>query len=307
MVPARLTLRNFLSYGDGGPPIELEGIGLACLCGENGHGKSSLIDAITWALWGRARGRDLDALIHHGRRHMEVDFEFFAGEARYRVIRRRQRVGNRGAGRPSLEFQVRGGQEWHPLTEPSIGQTERAIERTLKLSYETFVNSALLLQGKADLFTAAGSASRKKILAEILDLGRYDAFETRAKEARQRRADEVHSLERTIEGAAARRSQLPELEHRHVATLAELTAVASELAGITSELRAVETAQATSQRARDECASLERDRAEESRRLQSVEAELASLTAAIVADEPLLAAAPAIRSGYARLRRARAA
>src|SRR5215204_5430210 len=106
MVPARLTLRNFLSYAEDCPPIDLEDIGLACLCGDNGHGKSSLIDAITWALWGRARGRDLDALIHQGRRQMTVEFEFVAGEARYRVIRRRQRVGARGASRASLEFQV---------------------------------------------------------------------------------------------------------------------------------------------------------------------------------------------------------
>jgi exonuclease SbcC len=307
MIPARLTLRNFLSYGDGSPPIELEGIGLACLCGENGHGKSSLVDAITWALWGRARGRDLDALIHHGRRHMEVDFEFFAGEARYRVIRRRQRVGNRGAGRPSLEFQVWAGEEWRPLTEPSISHTEQAIERTLKLSYETFVNSALLLQGKADLFTAAGSASRKRILAEILDLGRYDGFEMLAKEARQRRAEEVRGLEQTIEETAGRRSQLPEVERQHAVTVCELAGVAPELARATSELRSVETAQAALERARDQRASLEQDRARESARLQNAEAELASLAAAIAADEPLVAAAPAIRSGYARLRRARAA
>src|SRR5918997_736508 len=116
MVSARLTLRNFLSYADACPPLDLEGIGLACLCGDNGHGKSSLIDGITWALWGRARGRDLDALVHRGRRDMEGDFEFIAGEARYRVIRRRQRIGARGAGRPGLEFQVRHAGEWRPLT-----------------------------------------------------------------------------------------------------------------------------------------------------------------------------------------------
>ena len=41
-----------------------EGIHLACLTGHNGAGKSSLLDAMTWVLWGKARGRRVDDLVH---------------------------------------------------------------------------------------------------------------------------------------------------------------------------------------------------------------------------------------------------
>ncbi len=54
MLPLRLELRNFLPYR-APAPLELGGLRLACLSGVNGAGKSALLDAITWALWGRAR------------------------------------------------------------------------------------------------------------------------------------------------------------------------------------------------------------------------------------------------------------
>ncbi|MCH8974234.1 MAG: AAA family ATPase, partial [Chloroflexi bacterium] len=56
MLPISLTLRNFLSYRDAAPTLRLEDVHLVCLCGPNGQGKSALLDAITWVLWGNARG-----------------------------------------------------------------------------------------------------------------------------------------------------------------------------------------------------------------------------------------------------------
>ena len=65
MIPIRLELENFLCYRQP-DPLDFSGIHVACLAGDNGAGKSSLLDAITWALWGRARARRDDELIHMG-------------------------------------------------------------------------------------------------------------------------------------------------------------------------------------------------------------------------------------------------
>ncbi|MEI2617645.1 MAG: AAA family ATPase [Thermomicrobiales bacterium] len=54
MIPLQLTLRNFLSYRDEAT-IDFTNIRIACLSGDNGAGKSALLDAITWALWGETR------------------------------------------------------------------------------------------------------------------------------------------------------------------------------------------------------------------------------------------------------------
>ena len=68
---------------------------MACLCGENGHGKSALLDAITWCLWGKARGQVQDDLISHGADEARVELEFMARDSRFRVIRSRARAGGR--------------------------------------------------------------------------------------------------------------------------------------------------------------------------------------------------------------------
>src|SRR5205085_8811605 len=170
-----------MSYTDVHEPLSFEGIHVAVLTGDNGHGKSALLDAITWALWGRARARSVDELIHAGAAEMEVEFEFELDEHQYRVIRKRQRRGKHG--QSDLQFAVRsesGG--YRPLTERSVGETERLIERTLRMSYETFTNSSFIQQGRADSFTTNSPAERKRILAEILELGYYDELEARAKE-----------------------------------------------------------------------------------------------------------------------------
>jgi len=52
MQPTRLALQNFLSYGD--VEVDLTGLSLAALLGANGAGKSSLVDGITWPLYGEA-------------------------------------------------------------------------------------------------------------------------------------------------------------------------------------------------------------------------------------------------------------
>ena len=44
MIPVRLSVENFLCYREGVPALDFTGIHLACLCGPNGHGKSTLLD-----------------------------------------------------------------------------------------------------------------------------------------------------------------------------------------------------------------------------------------------------------------------
>src|SRR3954469_17776448 len=103
MVPVRLTLRNFMCYRDDSPPIDFESVHTAVLCGDNGAGKSALLGAMTYALWGFARENVSDEdLITQGENDMSVDFEFRLGEQHSRAPRKPPRRNNRGM----LTFQV---------------------------------------------------------------------------------------------------------------------------------------------------------------------------------------------------------
>ena len=160
-------------------PLDLSGIHLACLAGDNGHGKSALLDAMTWALWGKARARQEDELVSIGQKEMEVEFEFRLGDSHYRVIRKRE-LGTRG--RSSLDFQMRDNGRFRSFTASTQRETQARISEVLRMEYDTFINSALLLQGRADEFTVKQPAERKRILGEILGLSIYDQYEQRAKD-----------------------------------------------------------------------------------------------------------------------------
>src|ERR1035437_5079328 len=117
MIPIKLTLRNFMCYRDNVPPINFEGIHTACISGNNGNGKSALIDAITWALWGETRANSADDLIHAGQSEVEVDFEFAVGTQRYRIIRKHSKPKTaRSSGQTILEFQMAAPEGYKVLT-----------------------------------------------------------------------------------------------------------------------------------------------------------------------------------------------
>ena len=80
MIPLKLRLSNFMCYRDE-QTLDFSGIHLACLTGDNGHGKSALLDAMTWALWGRARARRDDELIALGETEMWVETRVRLGTA----------------------------------------------------------------------------------------------------------------------------------------------------------------------------------------------------------------------------------
>ena len=177
MIPLKLTLKNFMCYKDA--TLDLDGVHLACLSGDNGAGKSALLDAITWSLWGKARASD-DELIAQGQTEMQTDFEFRVNEQLYRIVRTRSR---KGAGHTDLNFQARTPEEtWRNISGNLKKATQQEIIKALRMEYETFINSAFLLQGRADEFTNHTPGERKKVLADILGLSYYDGLEAQAKE-----------------------------------------------------------------------------------------------------------------------------
>ncbi len=234
MVPLRLTLYNFLSYREA--TLDFRGLHTACVCGANGAGKSSLLEAIAWAVWGGSRVTRDDDIIHTGMTEARVDFLFMSQQCIYRVVR--SRVRGQGTG---LEFQVAlesasrlgPAQLWQPasgnaetdvasppvalsvlelpansqvfsaltfrsLTAKGVRATQQLIVQHIKLDYETFVNSAYLRQGRADEFMLKRASDRKQILADLLKLNQYDSLAERAKDQARQLKGQIDLLQQNL-------------------------------------------------------------------------------------------------------------
>ena len=216
-----------MCYRDSVPALDLEGIHVACLCGDNGHGKSALLDSITWALWGQSRARTQDELVHQGLEDMAVDLEFSARSQRYRVSRKYARRG-RQQGHAILELQVSSGNGFTPISGNTLRETQERIRDILHMDYDTFVNTAFLLQGKADMFTAATPAKRKEVLAEVLDLAYYETLEERAKDRSRGIQDDIRNVDSRIEVRRHDAARRPEYEEDLATVSADLEALESQ-------------------------------------------------------------------------------
>lgn len=193
MTPLKLTLQNFLSYRHA--TLDFTGFHTACICGANGAGKSSLLEAVTWAIWGESRTATADDVIHSGETDVRVDFEFLNNQQVYKIIRMRSR-GKAAA----LQFQVQSASgDFIALTTKGIRDTQDYIVRELKLDYDTFISSAYLRQGRADEFMLAKPAKRKEILGNLLKLDQYEMLAQQAKEKAKEHKLRADTLEQTLE------------------------------------------------------------------------------------------------------------
>ena len=257
-----------MCYRDSTEVLDLTGVHLACLSGENGAGKSALLEAITWALWGRARGLVIDdELISKGATEMEVDFEFILNGDAYRVIRKRAMKGK--AGTTVLEVQIGdgepGSEQWRTISGATIKESQARIGELLKIDYETFVNSAFIMQGKADSFTVKTPTERKRVLAEILGLEQYDRLEDSAKEEAHSRRLKMADLENTLHRIdaelllrPAHAQRLEEVEEQLVGRQGALSAVKSELTVITANEQSLATSEKRLAEIRDRIGKRER-------------------------------------------------
>ncbi len=283
MIPLQLELKNFMSYGEDVPALDFSGMHMLCLSGENGNGKSALLDAMTWALWGESRVGKYkhEELIRKGADEMSVTFTFEMDGQVYRVLRKRSK--RSGGQHWELQQQTPDqglGAGWRALTGNNSGETEKAIQKLLRMSYDTFINSAYLRQGQADQFVRQTAGKRKEILADILDLSRYDQLEGKARDRAREAGAEATDLEREINGIDAQLST--EDEHRErIATLrsraeelqAQYEGLKAEIYAVRDRKKELEGQQEFATRLREQAATLDREMADLSAQIAQHEAE----------------------------------
>lgn len=303
MLPIRLEIKNFLAYR-APDPVRFEGIHLACLTGANGAGKSSLLDAITWVLWGKARARRDDELVHLGQADMLVQLDFEQEGLIYQVVRKR----SRGRSAATLDL-IALDDDGTPnvISEPSMRATQDKINRLLNLDYETFVHSAFLQQGKADAFTTKAPRERKQILSDILGLARWEQYEAAAKDAIKTidaeirmRQMQIEEIEREIEREPALQAALVEAEQqqREAQQALELAEAA---------LKQVEHAPADLRNAQRAHADIEQRLRSYDSAQKAAEAEIARQQQRVAGYQHTIDAQDEIQAGYSALQEARKA
>ncbi|HEY8766964.1 MAG TPA: SMC family ATPase [Dehalococcoidia bacterium] len=226
MRPTKLTIQGLTAYKQ---PVEIDftDLDLFAITGPTGAGKSSLVDAITFALYGKAPrvGNSVKELISQGEERLKVTLEFTTNGNKYRIYRSAARKGQAPV---QLEHFERERDEWVPEEVDRVRDTNAFVEELLQMDYEAFVRSVLLPQGQFQEFLAGDRDQRRKVLDGLLRLNVYGLMQQRANTIAAQQtvdADRIHKrLDEEMKDAT------PEALRSAKADLKQLKTRAAELA-----------------------------------------------------------------------------
>ncbi len=178
MRPQKLSLKNFMPFrvtGDQVHEVDFSQLDLFSITGPMASGKSALIDAIVWCLYGRTAryGSDSKGVISTGENTCEVALDFTIGERWFRAVRRTGKITDSG-------LSEREGEEWIQDKSGSALLTKR-IEELLGLDFDSFTKTVILPQGRYAEFLTSEPSKRRELLAKILELGVYARVADQAK------------------------------------------------------------------------------------------------------------------------------
>jgi exonuclease SbcC len=217
MRPIRLELEGFTAYREL-TVCDFEGVDLFVLTGPTGSGKSSLIDALTFALYGSVSRYGNPNLVHpvisQGKLEAKVRFDFSVEGRKYTAVRivRRTRGG-------ATTREARLESDGRTLAGTADEVTAR-VREIIGLDFTQFTTCVVLPQGEFARFLHDKPADRQDLLTKLLGVGVYEKMgnlaRVREAEATQKAALHREELERMAdvseESKRAAKARVSELE-----------------------------------------------------------------------------------------------
>lgn len=254
MRPIRLELEGFTAYREY-TVLDFDGAELFVLTGPTGSGKSSIIDAITFALYGSVPRYQNPNLVHpvisQGKVEAKVRFDFAIGERQYTAVRVVRKTPRGGATTKEARLESAG-----QLVAGTADDITRTMRELIGLNFEQFTTCVVLPQGDFARFLHEKPAQRQDLLTKLLGVDIYE---------------KMGNLARTREAVSKQRAQLhqEELEGIQNATKAAKKKAESRVRALDELKHAIEVAEPELERLDKEVES----KRTEAERLQS-EAEL---------------------------------
>ena len=191
MILKSLYLKNFLIHEE--TKIDFSEKGITVFIGENGAGKSSILEGLTYALFGKSDKGNQANLVKWGRNQAVVSLEFQKGKEIFNIERTINVKGNR-ASSTGIVYQKKG-DRYIPYYQKNI---TKEIPKLTGISNKIFSSSILVKQGDIEGLLRLSPKERAKVLEEILDMTLYQLLSEKAGEKRRQLETKKETLEASL-------------------------------------------------------------------------------------------------------------
>jgi exonuclease SbcC len=244
MRPGRLAVQGFGAFREP-TEIDFDGVELFALVGPTGAGKSTVIDALCFALYGTVPRYDdrrvVEPVITTGALEAKVSLTFEADGRAYVATRVVRRTKGGGATTKEARLEAAGGD----VLAGTAKEVDAAVERLLGLSFEHFTRAVVLPQGEFARFLHDKPGDRQELLVRLLGFDVYERMMQRAKSRAAEQAAATRLAEQQIEALAGCTAEQLEVWSAWVAHYADLRTEVraartelAELAGAAAEAAA---------------------------------------------------------------------
>lgn len=210
--------------------VDFDDVELAAFVGATGSGKSTIIDGITFALFGVVTRYDdrraVAPVINQMEHEARVSLEFEVDSERYTAVRVARRTNN---GATTKDARLERGDQ---ILAGRAGEMEQAVEQVLGLDFDRFTKTVVLPQGRFAAFLHDKPKDRQELLRQLLDLGIYERMGVQARQRAKTAGDQLEALEPMLAADVPSEEQIVSLAE----TLATVTEAKAALEGLLTEL-----------------------------------------------------------------------
>ena len=184
--------------------VDFTGLDLFAIIGPTGSGKSALLDAMTFALYGatpRLGLSGMEALISQNEQGASVSLEFEVRGQLHKVARSRGRKASQNA--LTFESWDAAGERWNTQVSGKVAETNLKIAEVIGLDFAAFTRAVLLPQGEFSAFLKGKNTERQKLLGDLLNLGEVAQMATFARERSRTLDAQLKGIHQLLQGEYA--------------------------------------------------------------------------------------------------------
>jgi DNA repair protein SbcC/Rad50 len=228
MIIENLEMKNFKSHKD--TSIDFD-TGITIIMGGNGAGKSSILEAISFALFKQHSSKKIEQLITLGdiKNKLYIKLDFTSNGRTYRVTRERGKTGSKA----SIKIKDQGGFQQLAAGD---SQVTKEIQNILEMDGDLFLNAVYVRQGEiADLVDKTPS-EKKQLIGKLLGIDSLEKAWKNMKQIMDVYSNEKLILEGRLKNTDSIKEEVESVNQEKIKYADEINSLTSKIDEIQAEL-----------------------------------------------------------------------